>query len=98
MANEWSVVSANWESSTTIRVGPVQKGTGASRSTVGWIVRTVNVTPAVRWNELHDVRYTIANEGLESARVPSQPAKDYRTVGPRVDTLSWDVQGLHGVV
>ena len=71
---------------------------GASRSTVSRIVSTIDMTPAIRWDELHDMQHMIANEGLESTRISDQPAEDNGAVSPRVDTLRQYIQCLLGVV
>ena len=56
------------------------------------------MVPAVRRDELHDVRNTITNEGLESTRVPVQPADDDSAVGPSEYVFSWHAQCLLGVM
>ena len=54
LANDWRVVLTTQGTSTTVRVVPVPRETSREKhSQLG--VRTVDMTPAVWWNELHDV-------------------------------------------
>ena len=54
--------------------------------------------PAVRWNEVHDARYTITKKSIKSTRVPDQPAEDYGTVSPGKDIFSRYAQCLSCVM